>query len=109
MDPESEMDSDLPKPAKRPKHGKLNIQDFVIKCRKPKKKKKEFSSVQYVNIKTIHRVNKTYTSKQSMQIFILNANIAQRLTKLSMENGNMKKLISILDTSAKCVEKDFSF
>ena len=29
-----------------------------------------------------------------MQIFILNANIGQRLTTLSTENGNMKRLIS---------------
>ena len=70
---------------------------------------REFSSVQHVKIKTIHRVNKTYTSKQSMQIFILNANIAQRLTRISMENGNTKRLISFLNASAKCVKKDFIF
>ena len=87
----SETESEFEEP--KPKHGKLNIKDFVIRWRKPKKK--EFSNVPYVNIKTIHRVNKTRTSKQSMQIFILNASIAQRHTRSSMENGNTKKIISI--------------
>ena len=34
MDPESEIDTDLPK---KPKTGKLNIKDFVIRCRKTRK------------------------------------------------------------------------